>query len=192
MNRARTVHPWTSSKSDEQETAATTPDEHNSTPVSTRLDQESYKFIAAIALARRQQDLSGGSPAGVIRLALKAYIDDRLDDPELERRIATSQERYAWIVESLRTRANGSTPPPAAQVLPIPIRTRKERPVTVRVDDGTLQLLEGLALIDETGLADQIRMAVARYVNAQRDDNQVMQQVQLITEASEALANVGF
>lgn len=55
---------------------------------------------------------------------------------------------------------------------------RTERPVTVRVDDDRLGLMTGLAIVDETTVAEQIRLASEMYVAARLDDPKLEQQAE--------------
>lgn len=47
---------------------------------------------------------------------------------------------------------------------------RTERPVTVRVDDDRLGLMTGLAIVDETTVAEQIRLASELYIAVRLED----------------------
>jgi hypothetical protein len=47
---------------------------------------------------------------------------------------------------------------------------RTERPITVRLDEERLSLVTGLAILDDTTVAEQIRLATEIYVRARLDD----------------------
>lgn len=158
--------------------------------MSAKVDQASYQVISAVAAARRDAGRRGTSPAAVIREALNSYFKDRLADPDLEERMALATERHNAILAGVKEGRPDSSlrailPPP------IPVASGKQRAVTVRVDERTLRLLEAFALIDGTGMADQVRMAITKFVSPLREDPVIARELARIEEANQSLAALG-
>lgn len=57
--------------------------------------------------------------------------------------------------------------------------SRNERPITVRLDERRLQLMTGLALVDESTVAEQIRQASDLYISHRANDPDLHDQVAL-------------
>jgi hypothetical protein len=55
---------------------------------------------------------------------------------------------------------------------------RTERPVTFRLDESRLRLITGLALVDETTIAEQIRLACESYIAARLADPRLNQKAE--------------
>lgn len=55
---------------------------------------------------------------------------------------------------------------------------RAERPATVRLDDTRLGLITALAVIDETTVAEQVRLATDSYINQRLADPELPQKVE--------------
>ena len=162
----------------------------DTTPVSAKIDQASYQVISAVAAARRDTGKRGTSPAAVIRDALDSYFKDRLADPDLEERMAIATERHEAILAGVKA-GQPDTKLRELMPAPIPVALGKQRAVTVRVGERTLRLLEAFALIDGTGMADQLRMAVTQFVNPLREDPVIARELARIEEANQSLAALG-
>lgn len=152
-------------------------------PVSARIDEDLHKTVMRIAFARFDAGMDECTPADVIRAALKEYLDTRISDPALPTRVKAAQARQqavlAAVDPSINPAPDDETPPPA----PVPLRGNKERPVTLRIDDRTHDLLTAFALLDQTGMADQLRLAVAHYVNGLSQDPEFNTKVEQVRAA---------
>jgi hypothetical protein len=52
-----------------------------------------------------------------------------------------------------------------------------DKPVTVRLSDDVLRLLDGLCIIDDTSLAEQLRTAVVSYLETRRKSPEIRNQL---------------
>lgn len=156
-------------------------------PVSARIDERIYRTLMQISAVLRQAGLAQSGPADLIRTSLKEYLDARLNDPKLPDRLDRAQAKQRAILAAIDPSLDSGEP---VQNLPAPIpimKTKGEKQITLRIDDRTYDLLMAFALLDETGMADQVRMAVYRYVNSKSEDRLVQDQMQRVAAANAGL-----
>lgn len=143
-------------------------------PVSVRLDEERLSLLTGLAI------IDETSVAEQIRLASEIYIQSRLDDPLLieraERAVARFKAGFAPLLEGddiTDQSMVGELEPPSK-----PRRDLKsEKPVTLRLDNESVDYFTSLALLDNSALADQLRAAVDLYVSQRRQDESLERRI---------------
>jgi len=130
-------------------------------PVTVRLAGEHVDFLAALAT------VDGTTAAEQLRLAAETYVHDRRNSPQLEEQIRAAQNRNRATLAALK---EGDDTYFQGQDDPHRETHGKGKSVTFRAPQSLVGYLTGLAVLDDSTLAEQLRNAVNIYVNARRKD----------------------
>lgn len=139
-------------------------------PVTAKLSMSMFDQITALATLKRV------SAAEIIRYSIDAYLKQRLKDPGLSAKIDAATKRHH---DKLAVLLTGE--PPAAQLAPASPprpRIRDEKSVSLRITDSDLDQLTGFALLDDSSVADQLRMAVDEYIQTCRNDARLQEEIE--------------
>ncbi|WP_415677841.1 hypothetical protein [Tsukamurella hominis] len=111
--------------------------------------------------------------ADEIRAALDHYFTERKNDPKalaagIERARARQEAALAVLTDT-----EAPDVPEAPDTLPQEHAEPLKKPVTLRVDGRTFDLLTAFSVIDEVSLADVLRTAISHYIDFRKDDERL-------------------
>ena len=137
------------------------PAEH---PVSVKLAVSLLTAVEALAIVDRT------SPAKQIRDALGCYFETRLKDPKLNDKIAEAEKRHSDSLAVLTDPRRKSGGRGGKEKSTRRKRGEAEQSITLKISSYDFEMLSALGLLDDTTLADQLRIAVTDYVQDRRTD----------------------
>lgn len=142
-------------------------------PMTVRVPVDDFEFLAAVAAAE------GTSSADQLRQAAQSYVHRRRHDPDLEAQIEAALGRQKATLDALRSGASeplGAGPSREGR----PKDRERERAVSFRASETLISHLTGLALLDDSTIADQLREATSTYIEERRRDPELISRLETV------------
>lgn len=136
----------------------------NEHAVNTKIATSDFDVLAALAVVDRT------NTAEQIRRGVSIYFTYRMrDHTEMARKIAAARSRHEATLAVISGKATSIDDEPT----PAPAHSDShhlDRPVTLRVDSQTLDMLTAFALIDRVTMADVLRAGIGYYLALRKAD----------------------